>query len=339
MNNKHNVISLFSGCGGLDLGFVQAGFNIIWANDNNKTVEETYKKNVGNHIVIQDIREINEASIPDGDVLLAGFPCQPFSNAGNRKGIDDHRGTLFEDVLRVARKIRPKIILLENVRGILSSKYNEETSVVSYIKDQLSNINPTYNVQHFLVNAADFGVPQNRKRVLIIAIRSDISIDFNLSYPTIDYEQNKLKYVLNVHDSLPNANEILHFTKQSQDLIPHIKEGGSWKDIPYNILPPRLKKIRDEIKKYRSPNFYRRFSRDEINGTITATATPENCGIIHPTHDRRYSVREIARIQSFPDNFIFYGALSHKYKMIGNAVPPRLGYQIALQIQEILSMV
>ena len=120
-------------------------------------------------------------------------------------------------------------------------------------------------------------------------------------------------------------------------MLHFINEGGSWKDIPYEKLPSRLKKIRDEIKKYRSPNFYRRFSRDEINGTITATATPENCGIIHPVFNRRYTLRECARIQSFDDSFIFEtNSISAGYRIIGNAVPPKLAFHIAKRLKELL---
>jgi DNA (cytosine-5)-methyltransferase 1 len=120
-------------------------------------------------------------------------------------------------------------------------------------------------------------------------------------------------------------------------MVAHIPEGGSWKNVPYEILPPRFKKIRDNMKKYRSPNFYRRFSRNEINGTITASAQPENCGIIHPIHNRRYTIREIARIQTFPDTFTFIDDSSKNvvamYKVIGNAVPIKLAFEIASAIK------
>lgn len=126
---------------------------------------------------------------------------------------------------------------------------------------------------------------------------------------------------------------------QSKALIKHIPEGGSWKNVPYEFLPDRLKRIKDNMKKYHSPNFYRRFSRNEIAGTITAAATPENSGIIHPIEDRRFSVREIARIQTFPDNYEFIGSVSGMYKIIGNAVPPKIGEVIGKSIIEALDSV
>ena len=118
-------------------------------------------------------------------------------------------------------------------------------------------------------------------------------------------------------------------------LSAYIPPGGSWKNVPYEVLPERLKRIKQEIKRYRSPNFYRKFGLDEIMGTITAAATPENSGILHPLENRRYSIREIARFQSFPDDFKFLGnSIPKKYKMIGNAVPPKLAFHIANSIKE-----
>ena len=121
-------------------------------------------------------------------------------------------------------------------------------------------------------------------------------------------------------------------------MITYIPEGGSWKDVPYERLAPRFQRIRDNMKKYRSPNFYRRFSRDEINGTITASAQPENCGIIHPTENRRYTIREVARIQSFPDDFLFIDDtpknITAMYKVIGNAVHVTLAQNVASAIME-----
>ena len=150
-------------------------------------------------------------------------------------------------------------------------------------------------------------------------------------------DKSKLTIKNVINKPLPKGEglEVWELSPQSQKVIKFIPEGGSWKNIPDEELPDRLKKIRVEIKKYRSPNFYRRFSRDEIMGTVTAAATPENSGILHPLEPRRYSVREIARFQSFPDSFKFVGAtVSQKYKMIGNAVPVNLGKEIAHSLMQ-----
>ena len=146
-----------------------------------------------------------------------------------------------------------------------------------------------------------------------------------------------LRYVLDKPKDVSN-NVDWPLSPQALEMIEYIPEGGSWKDVPYEHLAPRFQKIRDNMKKYHSPNFYRRFSRDEICGTITASAQPENCGIIHPVENRRYTVREVARIQSFPDDFNFLTDtprnITAMYKVIGNAVPVDLAYAIASEIME-----
>ncbi len=327
------LVSLFSGCGGMDLGFHQYGYNIVFANDIDNDAVKTYRKNLGD-IVQKDIREIHEDEIPDCDVLTAGFPCQPFSSAGNRKGVADERGTLFHECIRIIKKKKPKAVVFENVRGILSIKNDDGNKLIHTIEQMMDDVG--YYVDYKLVKASDYGVPQNRYRVLIVGLRKDLNKRFVFPKP-IKSNKLTLRHALsNLKPDIPN-NEHWKLSPQSQEIVLYIKEGGSWKDIPYDKLPERMKNIRDNIKKYKSPNFYRRYSWDEICGTITAAATPENCGILHPTEDRRYTVREIARIQSFPDDFVFEaGSIAGMYKIIGNAVPPRLAYEIAKQISEIL---
>ena len=192
---------------------------------------------------------------------------------------------------------------------------------------------------HQLLKASDYGVPQNRYRVVIVGIRKDL--DFTYVFPQpydIPVDKLTVNNIINVPEYIHNSTDIWELSPQSKGLVKYIPEGGSWKDVPYDYLPERLKKIRDNMKKYRSPNFYRRFARDEINGTITAAATPENSGILHPLENRRYSVREIARLQSFPDDYIFVGSsISSKYRVIGNAVPPQLSKVIADTLVEQLS--
>lgn len=332
---KYKLVSLFSGCGGMDLGFYQSDFDIVWANDIDKTAIETYKHNIGD-IKECDIREIDENDIPNCDVLVAGFPCQPFSMAGNRQGIEDDRGNLYKECLRIVKAKKPLAVVFENVRGILSIKNGDGSLLYKTIIDMLEKTEPGYNVTYKLLKASDYGVPQQRYRVIFVAFRKDLCINYKFPSPTHLSNDDSLTVgsIINVPKDAPNQDEVWEFSPQSKALIPYIKEGGSWKDIPYELLPARLKRIRDNMKKYRSPNFYRRFGRHEINGTITAAATPENCGIIHPIENRRYSVREIARIQAFPDNFVFKGeSLSSKYRVIGNAVPPLLGKVIANSIK------
>ncbi|MDK6804746.1 DNA (cytosine-5-)-methyltransferase [Aerococcus sp. UMB7834] len=325
LNSSLDTISLFSGAGGLDLGLAKSGFNIIYANDNYAPAAENYAYNIG-PISTQDIQSIDAKELPDADVVVGGFPCQPFSSAGNRRGTDDDRGNLYLDMIRIIAEKKPKVVIMENVRGLLSMKNKDKSLLIDSIVEMLANIEPGYNVKYKLLKASNYGVPQNRYRVFIVAFRSDLNIDYKFPDPYfIPQHELTVGYAINLNTNTLNQNEVWELSPQSQHLVNFIPEGGSWKDVPYNELPDRLKKIRDNMKKYRSPNFYRRFARNEINGTITAAATPENSGILHPTENRRYSVREIARIQSFPDNYEFIGSsIPAKYKIIGNAVPPKL---------------
>ncbi len=385
------IASLFSGCGGLDLGFT-GGFvvqgreyerldtTVVFANDFDQDAANCYNANPlltadGVNCLLQDIRTVNTDDIPDYDILLAGFPCQPFSNAGNRKGVNDAngRGTLFEECERILRaKInaghRPQAFVFENVRGILSSKMADGvTTVPQEIANRMHALG--YKVSQQLVCASDYGVPQQRYRVLIVGIDDQLGIgafDFETMKNIVEEAQIPSKsfgrdedlllgsILQGVHE-LPDdvvwaysettqrsvdliggckhgadAFELFKPGFRKEDLPSIVFEGRSWKDIPYGLLSPRFKKIADDPKRYHAPKFFRRFAFGEINGTITASAQPENCGITHPVENRRYSVRECARIQSFPDNYHFGNIpLQSQYKVIGNAVPPVLGWVIA----------
>lgn len=339
MNRKVNsrgpkLVSLFSGCGGLDVGFEQAGFHRVWANDFDSDAQATFRLNLGD-IDGRDIRDVPAKDIPDADIIIAGFPCQPFSNAGNRKGVKDSRGMLYSECLRIIKDKKPKVFLFENVKGLMSSKYIDGRNLVDVIAGDVEDMD--YVVTYRVVNAVDYGVPQRRERLIMIGVRKDLNVKFSFPQPTPISEKQKLKYVLDIPASVPNQVS-WPLSPQAMSMLPYIPEGGSWKDIPYDKLPPRLKRIRDNMAKYHAPKFYRRFGMDEINGTVTASAQPENCGIIHPILNRRFTIREVARIQSFPDDFEFYDStlkeITASYKVIGNAVPCKLAKAIATGIME-----
>jgi DNA (cytosine-5)-methyltransferase 1 len=329
------VISLFSGCGGLDIGFQKCGFDIVYANDINKHVKETYEYNLKHKIDIQDIRLVDKSRIPEADIILAGIPCTPFSNAGNRKSVNDKDGDLFKEVLElITLKVnKPKVILFENVRGFLSSKDEKGELMINRFVNDMKGLG--YNTTYKLLNSSDFGVPSNRFRVIIVSVLSDFGeYKFNFKnykpLPKITVGE-----VLNLPLPKNEKEEILKLSPQSLAIIDHIPPGGSWKNIPYEYLPLRMKKIHDNMRQYGSPNFYRRFNSHEIMGTITATCSPERSGILHPFEPRRYSLREIARFQSFEDNFKFLGdSVREKYKMIGNSVPPKLSFELARDIKD-----
>jgi DNA (cytosine-5)-methyltransferase 1 len=334
--NAYTHVSLFSGCGGLDLGFRAAGFRTVWANDLDPDACETFRENLG-PIEEGDIRTITFPKIDSTiDVLSAGFPCQPFSNAGSRKGAKDSRGDLFNYAIDAVKFFKPKVVLFENVRGLLSVKVGKKL----LIEEILLKLDKTgYDCQFKLIDASNHRVAQRRLRLVIIGVLRDPHLG-SFRYPQ---DKNKAglsigETIFNLSSAVPNQNELMQLNPQAVTIGAMIPEGGSWKDIPYEKLPERLKKVHNNIERYRWPTFYRKFSRDEISGTITAAFKPENAGVWHPTGGRVLSVREVARIQSFPDWFVFGGRnTKSKYHQIGNAVPPRLAYEVALEIINVLA--
>lgn len=329
--SKLTVISMFSGCGGMDLGFTQAGYDVVWANDFDEDACETYRHNIGD-IIHDDIANLEIPDITDLDVLTAGFPCQPFSNAGLRKGTDDPRGQLYQQAFKFIEKLNPKTIVFENVRGILSTK-TQNGKLIDEIVDILTN-QYGYHVSYRLLNFSHFGVPQNRIRVLLIAIKNRNYIDHIFPEVTENKDLSLGATLKGITNKLPNQTELMRLNPQALHYGSMIPEGGSWKSLPYEVLPERWKKIHDNMARYHYPNFFRRYARDEIQGTITAAFKPENAGVWHPTKDRIFSVREIARVQTFPDDFVFQGrTIKSKYQQIGNAVPPHIAKQVAEQLK------
>jgi DNA (cytosine-5)-methyltransferase 1 len=392
-NKTLNVVSLFSGCGGLDLGFTggftfrnrfykKNNFRIEFANDIDQAAEFVYNSNksfFNNHTLHRDdIKNIDEKSIPDFDLLIAGFPCQPFSNAGLRKGIFDERGNLFEECERLLKEglTRPKKplgFIFENVKGIMSSKMPDGTSIPDEIVKRTEKLG--FKTNYKLLKTSNYGVPSNRQRLIIVGIRKDLDyFDYSLLDQVVA-ENNLPNEVDNPYDLLlgsilsdipgdaPQVNDFWKYSPGGQYMVDKIgackdgkdslekfknkiplhkisstvSEGKSWKSMNPDDMNERFRKIWDNPQKYRAPNFYRRFALGEINGTITASAQPENCGITHPFENRRFTIREIARIQSFPDNFVFpYKTIADAYKVIGNAVPPIFGWVVANAVSKFL---
>jgi DNA (cytosine-5)-methyltransferase 1 len=332
----HTMVSLFAGCGGLDLGMHYSGFRILWANDSNPDACATYRANLG-EIVEDDVLKIGFPTLSDPpDLLAAGFPCQSFSNAGSRRGVKDLGGRLYLTALNAVKHFCPKAIIFENVRGLLSSRDGKKL-VVEHICERLSGLG--YNTYFKLLDASRHHVPQRRLRLFIIGIKSGIKCG-QFAFPAEianDAGLSLQETIFDIPSDAPNHKELLALNPQALEIGALVPEGGSWKSIPYNALPERLKRVRDNIARYRWPNFYRRFARNEVAGTITAAFKPENAGVWHPVDDRVLSVREIARIQSFPDWFVFHGrSVKSKYQQIGNAVPPRLAFELGHQLGEVL---
>ncbi len=308
-----NVVSLFSGAGGLDLGFKKAGFNIVWANDFDKDACHTYRLNIGQHITHAPIEEIKSEDIPSCDVVIGGFPCQGFSLANLRRFEDDDRNKLYLEFLRVIKDKQPKFFVAENVRGILSLAGGK---AIKKIEEDFSNAG--YKVVKQLFNVADFGVPQSRWRVILVGTRKDINFEY--------------EYPLATHAS-PKKAEI-------HNLKPWVSIGDALADIP-DADSDGHGLINHEYSKYKvtNRNFtgHRTTDPNKPSPTILARGNGKGgvCAIQHPNNHRRMSVRESAIIQTFPIDFQFQGSLTSCYRQVGNAVPAKFAENIAEKLLEV----
>jgi len=299
------IVSLFSGAGGLDYGFVLAGHTIVWANDLYGDAVLTYKKNIGNHIVCEDINKIPSTDIPDCDMVIGGFPCQGFSVANVKRHEDDDRNVLYLQLLRVIREKQPRFFLAENVKGILTLGGGK---VFQRILDDFKSLN--YKVQYKLLNAADFGVPQKRERVIIVGVRNDVDFDF---------------YYPNATHSSKGENGLIKWVSSSEALS-HLPDPDQPNCIPNHVYSKYKLNINGYIG-------HRLLDPDKPAPTVTARGDDKGGVVIlpHPNGQRRMTCRELATIQSFPIDYFFEGKPSSIYRQIGNAVPPILAYNVAKQ--------
>ena len=323
------VVSFFAGAGGLDLGFQKAGFDVIWANEYDKEIWETYEKNHP-HTTLdrRSIVDIPASDVPNCDGIIGGPPCQSWSEAGAARGIKDKRGQLFYDFIRILAEKQPKFFLAENVSGMLISKHNE---ALEGIKELFRNAGVGYELSFQMLNACDYNVPQDRKRVFFIGIRKDLN--FKFEFPTETFEKITLGSIIS--DLTDNVVPALEYNNTNGDnckMANHEYMIGSFSTI------------------FMSRNRVR--SWDEQSFTIQAGGRhapihpqapkmkfiSQNDRIFVPGKEhlyRRLSVRECARIQTFPDDFIFhYKKIAEGYKMIGNAVPINLAEFLAESIKK-----
>lgn len=326
------IVSFFAGAGGLDLGFQKAGFNVIWANEYDKDIWETYQKNHPHTFLDKrSIVDIPSDEVPDCDGIIGGPPCQSWSEAGALKGIEDKRGQLFFDFIRILEAKQPKFFLAENVSGMLLDRHS---NALSNIKELFRNAGIGYELSFDMLNARDYNVPQDRKRVFFIGIRKDL--DFQFEFPKPDFSP------LTLRDAIYDLKDTV------LPALPQNKTNG--KDC---LLPNHEYMIGDFSSIFMSRNRVR--SWEEPSFTIQAGGrhapihpqapkmefVEQNVRIFVPGQEklyRRLSVRECARIQTFPDDFIFhYKMVAAGYKMIGNAVPVNLAKFMAESIKEQIS--
>lgn len=330
---KPRIISLFSGAGGMDLGFQQAGFEIAVANECDKKIWATYEKNHGAHLLKGDIRQFSEDDFPnDCDGIIGGPPCQSWSEAGALRGIDDARGQLFFDYIRILKAKQPKFFVAENVSGMLAQRHNDAVQNIIEMFEHSG-----YHVFIKMLDAHDFGVPQTRKRVFYIGFRYDLNVtDFQFPEP-IAFEQKQYlrQAIYDLKDSAIPAQDKNKTNGKVCKVLNHEYFTGSYSTIYMS---------RNRVRSWDEPSFTIQASGRQAPQHPQA---PKMIKIEENKFEfssgkidqyRRLSIRECARIQGFPDDFEFvYDSLQDAYKMIGNAVPVTLAYVVAKQIQQYLN--
>ena len=307
------VVSLFAGAGGLDLGLIQAGHEVIWANDFDVDAVATYRKNIGDHIVLGDISSIPSDAIPSADVVVGGFPCQGFSQANMRRFEDDERNKLYLEFLRIVADKQPSYFLAENVRGILSLAGGR--AIARIISDFRS---VGYEVEARLFNAADFGVPQSRRRVIIAGTRIDLASAARFQFPET------------THASPERA--------RTEGKLPWVSIGEALAEIPEPDQDHNLLNHVCSQYKVTNRNFTGHRTTDPTKPSPTILARGNGgggvCAIQHPKNHRRMSIREQAIIQSFPMDFEFFGKLNSCYRQIGNAVAVDFAKALGLSLSQ-----
>lgn len=327
-------IELFAGAGGLALGIEKAGFEHIGLIEFNQSAADTLKKNRPNWNVIctdianiscQDLEQYFQIKKGDLDLLSGGAPCQSFSYAGKRLGLEDTRGTLFYHYAMFLQKLQPKMFLFENVRGLLTHDNGKTYKTILNVFQEAG-----YTTQYRILNAWDYGVAQKRERLITIGIRNDLSDNVIYNFPEpYNYHPVLRDVLLNVPDS-PG----IRYSKQKEDIFKLVPPGGYWRDIDPTIAKEYMKSCWN-MEGGRT-GILRRLSLDEPSLTVLTSPSQKQTDRCHPIEPRPFTVRENARCQSFPDDWEFVGNVSEQYKQVGNAVPVNLAYEIALQIKKAL---
>jgi DNA (cytosine-5)-methyltransferase 1 len=348
MSNTLKVVSLFSGGGLMDLGFVNAGYDVIWANDVEPAAIKAYKTNLGDHIVEGDISKLNTSEIPDPDVIIGGFPCQPFSFSGANEGVNDDNGKLAYQFYRLIKDKNPYAFVAENVKGLTTKTHVEFLEKFIVMLRDLG-----YDVQYKTLNASDYGVPQSRERVFIVGIRNDLELTYNFDR-LIESDKVVLHSVIKNINGLPNhENTFKIFSERA--VYGGLKRGGSggtygmrvqsWDDVSHTLRSHIAKDGIDFVhpecgltNKVLSYIYYKKTKQeiDDLNNLAKEIVT-----FFKP---RRLSVRECLRIQSVPDTYVFIDnsvpqlkenfpelevPVTAQFKVVGNGVPTLLAQKVA----------
>lgn len=346
--DNRDVISLFSGAMGLDIGLAKAGLNVVIGQDFDASCVKTMRAN-GHKVLEGDIREIEPQQflsltglhIGEPFLICGGPPCQPFSTAGKRLGINDPRGSLFMDFIRMIDYIRPRFFVMENVKGIMSAplkhvplaerdEKDPEQRLGTVLDVILSEFNKLgYKTVYGVLDAVNYGVPQFRERFVLIGSRDneDIFLPIPTHFQMHQNQEYRWKSVRSVIEDLEfDSGECATLSDERLKFLKMVPEGGNWRDLPEDIIPIAMGGA------YTSGGgkvgFYRRLSYDQPSPTVVTSPVQKATMMCHPTQNRPLSVKEYARIQQFPDNWIFTGTTAAKYRQIGNAVPVGLAEAI-----------
>lgn len=361
---NYKVVSLFSGGGGLDLGFIWNGYEIVWAIDIEKNAVETYRANIGDHIICEDIRKVDLDDIPKADIIIGGPPCQSFSMIGKRDVMDE-RGMLVWRYIDIIKHVQPKAFVFENVTGILSAKNREGKKVIEELMKAFEDIG--YCINWKVMNAVEYGVPQKRKRVIIVGLKGNKK--FNFPEATHGDKDSKLIPYVSVSEALgdlPNIcdeindgiyyrvapsteyqkfmrlgstvlteHDIPTMSELDQYIIKYVKPGGNYMDIPSDVNSARIKRLQKEGGR---TTCYGRLHPDNPAYTINTYFNRPNVGCnIHYKENRLITVREALRLQSFPDSYkLVSSSKQGKNLIVGNAVPPILSDKIAKELKKAL---
>lgn len=335
---QYTVLELFAGAGGLAIGLEAAGLKCLALNEYDKWAAQTLKKNRPHwNVIHDDVRNVSFEKFHNKiDIVTGGFPCQAFSYAGKKLGLSDARGTLFYEFARAVQETNPLVCVGENVRGLLTHDKGRTLEGMISILDEIGYrvVNPK------VLKAIFYNVPQKRERLIIVGIRKDIDLDLEYLYPKPNNKVYKLKDALKKGElystNVPKSPGVKYPVRKKEilDLVP---QGGYWRDLPLDLQ-----------KEYMQKSFYlgggktgiaRRISWDEPSLTLTCSPAQKQTERCHPEETRPFTVREYARIQTFPDEWEFSGSIAQQYKQIGNAVPVNLAKEIGYSLVKFLNAV
>lgn len=327
-SNTVTAIELFAGAGGLALGLEKAGIHTLEYVEFDKACCETLKSNRPNwNIICDDIHNVDFTSFHGKvDIVTGGFPCQAFSYAGKKQGFEDTRGTLFHEFARCVNEVQPKMFLAENVRGLISHDKGRTLETILTVLQELG-----YNIEYKVLNAAFYGVGQKRERIVIVGKKKGLNIDFK--FPEPEHEMTTLRQALK---NCP-ISEGQQYSEKKKAVLKLVPPGGCWIDLPEDLQ-----------KVFMGKSFYsgggkrgmaRRISWDEPCLTLTCSPSQKQTERCHPDETRPFTVREYARIQSFPDDWVFAGGIGDKYKQIGNAVPVEMARRVGIELRHSIEAV